>query len=61
MFKINTDGSGFAVLKSFAGADGAGPYAGLTPSGNILYGTTYYGGTWDNGTIFKIGTDGSGA
>ncbi len=36
-------------------SDGEGPRAGLTlgRDGN-LYGTTFYGGTYDNGTVFKL-------
>jgi len=44
------------VLHSFAaGADGAGPFAGLVrdTAGN-LYGTTIFGGTSGHGTVFKI-------
>ena len=40
VFRINTDGMGFAVLKDFDGSDGVNPYATLTVSGNTLYGTT---------------------
>jgi uncharacterized repeat protein (TIGR03803 family) len=61
VFRLNTDGSGFTNLHSFTGGgDGANPYAGLILSGNTLYGTTQYGDTPDNGTVFRINTDGSG-
>jgi uncharacterized repeat protein (TIGR03803 family) len=61
VYKINTDGSGFAVLKSFTGAsDGGGPAAGLSLSGEILYGTASWGGNSGNGTVFKLNADGSG-
>ena len=44
-----------AVLNSFSGAYGANPEAGLVmdSSGN-LYGTTFYGGTNNAGTVFKF-------
>ena len=67
VFAINTDGTGFTNLHSFTAisgfpietnSDGAGPYAGLLLSGNTLYGTTEYGGSSGNGTVFKINTDG---
>jgi uncharacterized repeat protein (TIGR03803 family) len=64
VFAINTDGTGFTNLHNFTAlvnstnSDGASPYAGLTLSGNILYGTTQYGGSSGNGTVFKINTDG---
>src|ERR1022692_485077 len=35
--------------------DGAGPYAGLVQAANgDLYGTTFFGGTNGQGTVFKI-------
>jgi uncharacterized repeat protein (TIGR03803 family) len=62
VFKMNTDGTAFAVLHSFTGgaSDGEIPYGSLTLSGSTLYGTTAFGGTANKGTIFQIGTDGSG-
>ena len=59
IFKISTNGSGFTVLKTFEGGDGANPYGGLLLSGNLLYGTTE-SGTPGYGTVFRvsiIGTD----
>ena len=58
VFKVNTDGSGYTVLKKFNGNDGAYPAAGLVLSGTTLYGTTDYSSVC--GTVFKINTDGSG-
>jgi uncharacterized repeat protein (TIGR03803 family) len=62
IFKMNADGSGFSVLHSFTatGGDGYGPTSGLTLVGNTLYGMTFQGGGHGVGTIFKIGTDGTG-
>jgi len=50
------------VLYSFAGgSDGQGPVAGLSDdSDGNLYGVTYYGGTNNFGTIFRIASDGTG-
>lgn len=50
------------VLHSFAaGGDGQTPVAGLSAdSDGNLYGVTYYGGTNNFGTIFRIAPDGSG-
>jgi uncharacterized repeat protein (TIGR03803 family) len=59
VFKINTDGSGFTVLKHFDGSDGRSPFAGVALSGNMLYGTTYYGGSSNVGTVFQVNTDGT--
>jgi uncharacterized repeat protein (TIGR03803 family) len=64
VFRVNTDGSDFTNLNDFTSvrdltdSDGAGP-SGLVLSGNTLYGTTLYCGTNDNGTVFRVNTDGS--
>jgi len=66
LFKINTDGSGFATVHNFTAllndtnSDGAYPDGNLTLSGNMLYGTAYNGGTSGNGTVFKVNTNGTG-
>jgi uncharacterized repeat protein (TIGR03803 family) len=61
VFKVNTDGTGFATLYNFTnGSDGAQPQAGLILSSNTLYGTAYYGGTSGGGTVFQVNTDGTG-
>src|SRR5438270_5737740 len=56
-FAVGTDGTGFTTLHSFSNgplqvnypdvlnSDGANPSGGLLLSGNILYGTAYFGGT----------------
>lgn len=51
-FSLNTDGTGFRNLHSFAANEA--PYAGLTLSSNILYGTTEGGGSLGNGTVFAL-------
>jgi uncharacterized repeat protein (TIGR03803 family) len=70
IFRIQTNGSDFVLLKTFSGAyffsggyvngEGAHPYAGVTVDGNVLYGTTRWGGPGGWGTVFRIGTDGTG-
>jgi uncharacterized repeat protein (TIGR03803 family) len=68
VFQMAPDGSGFNVLYTFAGgADGGLVLAGLIQgSDGMLYGTTAVGGGFQTcaasgcGTIFTIGTDGSG-
>ena len=63
IFKIGTDGAGFGMMHSFEHmnpSDGTFPYGSLTLDGSTLYGMTVNGGVNDNGTIFKIGTNGSG-
>jgi uncharacterized repeat protein (TIGR03803 family) len=60
VFSISTTGKEH-VLHSFAGgsSDGAGPDASLINVNGTLYGTTFYGGTHNAGTIFSISTAGS--
>lgn len=62
VFKINRDGSGFAVLHSFTGTtDGKNPETGLVEgTDGALYGTTYFSDSVTRGTIFKINKDGGG-
>src|SRR6266853_1545980 len=68
VFRLNTDGTGFKNLHSFTtnsdplytNSDGALPYAGVTLSGKILYGTAEAGGSSGNGTVFAVNTDGTG-
>lgn len=67
IFKIGTNGSGFAVLHTFTitsgpnltNRDGARPRGGLVASGQTLYGTAGSGGGSGLGTVFKMDTDGS--
>lgn len=60
VFKINVDGSGYAVVKEFGGAvGGAAPCGELVLDGSTLYGTTAYGGNSNTGTVFKVNADGS--
>src|SRR6202034_1601501 len=49
-------GSGtVTVLSSFNGGNGTDPIAGLTMDGTgDLYGTTYEGGTFGDGTVFEL-------
>lgn len=56
--------SGYKVLHNFGGTtssgsnDGAVPYANLTDVNGTLYGTTAYGGSAGDGTVFEISTSG---
>lgn len=61
VWKMNTDGTGYAVLHSFDGATGGkNPRCRLVLHANgDLYGTTTFGGTADKGTAFRIATDGT--
>ena len=62
IFKMETDGTGYALLHEFAGgaADGKSPYGSLVLSGTTLYGMTEKGGADDMGTVFKLEAAGSG-
>jgi uncharacterized repeat protein (TIGR03803 family) len=73
IFKVNVNGTGFAVLHNFSALDsngnngdgseadgnelGGGSVSAL--SGNTLYGTASYGGSFGNGTVFAMNTDGT--
>ncbi len=66
VFKLNKDGSSYALLHSFGADadDGRTPTATLASSRNgVLYGSTYEGGLTNarasNGTVFKVSADGS--
>jgi uncharacterized repeat protein (TIGR03803 family) len=54
VFAVNANGTGFTNLHSFTGADGANPRGGLILEGNVLYGTTWKGGSSGSGTVFSI-------
>lgn len=63
IFRMNRDGTGFSVLRSFTGSggDGSTPAGELTQARDgVLYGVTYDGGKNGGGTVFKINPDGSG-
>lgn len=61
LFRLDTDGSDYAVLRSFAGGpnDGFDPLSDLLAVGTTLYGTTWKGGAADAGTVFRVNTDGT--
>lgn len=68
VFRLNTDGTGFTVLHSFAGgtnrnfnvinSDGANPW-GLLLVGSRAYGCTSTGGSSGSGTVFAVNADGT--
>jgi uncharacterized repeat protein (TIGR03803 family) len=67
VFALNTDGTGFTNLHIFTAtnsllinSDGAAPSDGVILSGNTLYGTTVFGGSSGNGTVFALNADGTG-
>jgi uncharacterized repeat protein (TIGR03803 family) len=71
VFRVGTDGSGFAIAKQFSptypgvggvytNTDGSTPLGGLVLGGDTIFGTTYQGGNFGQGTAFSMKTDGSG-
>jgi uncharacterized repeat protein (TIGR03803 family) len=66
VYKLATDGSGFTVLKDLIytpsmGTEGADPFATVTQGADgALYGTTYVGGSFGAGTVYKLNLDGTG-
>src|SRR5205085_8114656 len=62
VFKVDPDGSGYAILRSFGSGpgDGANPGSGIIQgSDGFLYGTTQNGGSNSFGTVFKLQKDGT--
>jgi uncharacterized repeat protein (TIGR03803 family) len=68
IFAINTNNFAFTNLHNFTALsnsapfgniDGATPLAPLILSGTNLYGTASKGGSADNGTVFRLNTDGT--
>jgi uncharacterized repeat protein (TIGR03803 family) len=62
VFRVNVDGSQYAVLHAFGANtnDGMTPQMGLVQGRDgMLYGTTSMGGTNGTGIVFKLATDGS--
>lgn len=60
IFKVATNGAGYTVLHYFVGGDGANPEGGLLEgSDGCLYGSTYNGGVYKLGCIFRLNKDGS--
>lgn len=50
----------YSIFYSFTGgSDGANPLGNLLKIGPEFYGTTYFGGAYGHGTVFKIARDGS--
>ena len=65
VFKMNKDGSGYAVIHTFARTNGYSPAASLIEGADgLLYGTAQYGGasggdvSGGGGVVFKISKDG---
>jgi uncharacterized repeat protein (TIGR03803 family) len=63
LYRIDRDGTGYRVLHEFTPQNSAG-YLPTSPPiegpDGALYGTTYFGGPEDTGSIYRINKDGSG-
>lgn len=61
VFRVNPDGTGLTILKSFTDTNSsAAPQTALALGTNgTLFGTTYGGGTFHAGTVFKLDQNGS--
>jgi uncharacterized repeat protein (TIGR03803 family) len=60
VFKITPDGTETVLYAFQGGSDGWSPQNGVVEDGaGNLYGTTWAGGTSDDGTVFKVTPDGS--
>ncbi len=61
VYSISTTGKNFRLLYSFgkSNSDGEQPYASLIDVKGTLYGTTVYGGSHGEGTVFSISTSGA--
>lgn len=61
IFRLEMDGSGFAILHSFSGSDGHTPSGALIEGEDgFLYGVTQKGGKQNQGSVFRINPDGTG-
>ncbi len=60
VYRINKDGSGFALLKTFSSPAIFTPMDGLLLDNGWLYGTCVFGGTENKGGVYRLHTDGSG-
>ena len=61
IFKVNVNGTQFTNIYNFTGGDdGAEPMGGLLYVNGLLYGTAAEGGADTNGTVFSVGTNGTG-
>ncbi len=66
VYKLNTDGSSFQVLKTFSIPDASGTNidgfllrCGLVAAGKTLFSATEYGGNFGDGVVFALDTTGS--
>jgi len=61
IYKMNLDGTGYQIVYNFSYEGSCYPFS-QTParSGSVFYGTTAYGGSSFNGSVFMVNTNGTG-
>ncbi|HZT44312.1 MAG TPA: choice-of-anchor tandem repeat GloVer-containing protein [Chthonomonadaceae bacterium] len=60
IFQLSTDGTIFNTIHSFNNSDGNLPLGTLIQANDgLLYGTTVYGGSYGDGTVYQVSTDGA--
>jgi uncharacterized repeat protein (TIGR03803 family) len=60
VFEVTPEGSETTLYSFKGGSDGAQPYGDLLSDGQgNLVGTTFFGGSTGNGTVFKLASDGT--
>jgi hypothetical protein len=61
IYSVRTNGAGFKVLRTFSLTDYKGYYIrAIVKKDNTIYGTAFSGGSYGNGCLYKMQTDGSG-
>jgi uncharacterized repeat protein (TIGR03803 family) len=58
IWRLNTHSGKIRVFHGFDGTDGSQPYSGVTPTGGVFYGATWYGGPGNAGTVFELDASG---
>jgi uncharacterized repeat protein (TIGR03803 family) len=56
IFSLKLDGTGYTTMHRFTsvGTDARETYSSLASDGSRLYGMSYFGGTYDRGTVFSL-------
>jgi len=60
VFRLNRNGTGYAVVHALTRSDGSGPSAILQGADGLLYGAATLSGASEDGTLFRLNTDGGG-
>ncbi len=61
VFRINRDGTGYTVIRNFDNVTGLrNPVDGVVITGDFIYGHAEYGGTENNGGLYRVNKNGTG-